>query len=111
MPFLSTRLVAPVCPEAKLRKLVKNMIYVGVVAQLLGIDMEEVEKALRKQFAKKAKAAESESGRASRPATTMPRRSLTKQDPYLHRAHGQDPGQDHHRRQLRVRRWAACSPA
>ena len=29
------KLVAPVCPEAKLRKLVKNMIYVGVVAQLL----------------------------------------------------------------------------
>ena len=29
------KLVAPVCPEAKLRKLVKNMIYVGVVAKLL----------------------------------------------------------------------------
>ncbi len=34
------KLVAPVCPEAKLRKLVKNMIYVGVVAFLLEIDME-----------------------------------------------------------------------
>src|SRR5437667_9859607 len=33
------KLVAPVCPEAKLRKLVKNMIYVGVVAKLLEIDM------------------------------------------------------------------------
>src|SRR5205085_1019214 len=31
------KLVAPVCPEAKLRKLVKNMIYVGVAAQLLGL--------------------------------------------------------------------------
>src|SRR5216684_4647395 len=51
------KLVAPVCPEAKLRKLVKNMIYVGVVAQLLEIDLAEVEKAIRKQFAKKAKAA------------------------------------------------------
>src|SRR5215510_7684946 len=51
------KLVATVCPEAKLRKLVKNMIYVGVVAKLLDIDMAEVEKALRKQFAKKAKAA------------------------------------------------------
>jgi 2-oxoglutarate/2-oxoacid ferredoxin oxidoreductase subunit alpha len=51
------KLVAAVCPEAKLRKLVKNMIYVGVVAQLLEIDMAEVEKAIRKQFAKKAKAA------------------------------------------------------
>ena len=51
------KLVAAVCPEAKLRKLVKNMIYVGVVAQLLDIDMGEVEKAIRKQFAKKVKAA------------------------------------------------------
>src|SRR5207253_1867790 len=31
------KLVAAVCPEAKLRKLVKNMVYVGVVAQLLEI--------------------------------------------------------------------------
>ena len=51
------KLVAAVCPEAKLRKLVKNMIYVGVVARLLDLDMAEVEKALRKQFAKKLKAA------------------------------------------------------
>src|ERR1700726_3736414 len=55
VPF--DKLVAPVCPEAKLRKLVKNMIYVGVVAKLLEIDMAEVEKAIRKQFAKKVKAA------------------------------------------------------
>jgi 2-oxoglutarate ferredoxin oxidoreductase subunit alpha len=55
VPF--DKLVAPVCPEAKLRKLVKNMIYVGVVAKLLDLDMTEVDKALRKQFAKKVKAA------------------------------------------------------
>src|ERR1700676_4627468 len=29
------KLVAAVCPEAKLRKLIKNMIYVGVAAHLL----------------------------------------------------------------------------
>src|SRR5216684_2605156 len=51
------KLVATVCPEAKLRKLVKNMVYVGVVAQLLEIEMGEVEKAIRKQFATKVKAA------------------------------------------------------
>src|SRR5204863_2679897 len=50
------KLVAPVCPEAKLRKLVRNMIYVGVAAKLLGIEMGEVEKAIRKQFSKKVKA-------------------------------------------------------
>ncbi len=36
------KIVATVCPEAKLRKLVKNMIYVGVLAKLLEIDMGEV---------------------------------------------------------------------
>src|SRR5437773_6771326 len=57
VPF--DKLVAPVCPDAKLRKLVRNMIYDGVVAQLLSIDMQEIRKALVKQFgAKKAKAAD-----------------------------------------------------
>jgi 2-oxoglutarate ferredoxin oxidoreductase subunit alpha len=51
------KIVAAVCPEAKLRKLVKNMVYVGVVANLLTVEMTEVEKAIRKQFAKKVKAA------------------------------------------------------
>src|ERR1700751_4656381 len=51
VPF--DQIVAPVCPDAKLRKLVRNMIYVGVVARLLGVDMQEIEKALRKQFKKK----------------------------------------------------------
>src|SRR5215467_1114317 len=57
VPF--DKLVVPVCPEAKLRKLVRNMIYDGVVAQLLSIEMDEIRKALVKQFGpKKAKAAE-----------------------------------------------------
>src|SRR5919202_3872891 len=46
VPF--DKLVAPVCPDAKLRKLVRNMIYDGVVAYLIGIKMEEVHKALLK---------------------------------------------------------------
>ncbi len=57
VPF--DKLVAPVCPEARLRKLVRNMIYDGVVGHLLEIDLEEIRKALVKQFgARKAKAAE-----------------------------------------------------
>jgi 2-oxoglutarate/2-oxoacid ferredoxin oxidoreductase subunit alpha len=56
VPF--DRLVAPVCPDAKLRRLVKNMVYDGVLAQLLGIEMAEVERALRKQFKRKPKAAD-----------------------------------------------------
>jgi 2-oxoglutarate/2-oxoacid ferredoxin oxidoreductase subunit alpha len=51
------KLAATVGAEAKLRKLIKNMIYVAVAAHLLEIDFAEVEKAIRKQFATKAKAA------------------------------------------------------
>src|SRR5215469_12709432 len=53
VPF--DKITASVCPEAKLRKLVKNMVYVGVAAQLLNIDLTVVEKAVKKQFAKKQK--------------------------------------------------------
>jgi 2-oxoglutarate ferredoxin oxidoreductase subunit alpha len=56
VPF--DKIVAAVCPSAKLRRLVKNMIYDGVLARLLDIDMAEMEKALFKQLGKKVKAAE-----------------------------------------------------
>jgi len=75
------KLVAPVCPEAKLRKLVKNMIYVGVVAQLLEIDMAELEKAIRKQFAKKVKAANLNLS-AVQAGFDYAAASLPKRDPY-----------------------------
>ena len=81
-PVPYDKLVAPVCPEAKLRKLVKNMIYVGVAAQLLGVDMAEVEKALRKQFAKKVKAANLNLA-AVRAGFDYAAANLTKQDPYF----------------------------
>ena len=54
VPF--DKLVAPVCPDAKLRRLVRNMIYDGVLARLLGIEMAEMERALNKQLGKKVKA-------------------------------------------------------
>jgi len=75
------KLVATVCPEAKLRKLVKNMIYVGVVAQLLDLDMAEVEKAIRKQFAKKLKAANLNMA-AAQAGYDYAKANLTKQDPF-----------------------------
>src|SRR5579863_1321244 len=53
VPF--DKITASVCPEAKLRKLVRNMVYVGAVAQILNIDIAVVESGLRKQFAKKQK--------------------------------------------------------
>jgi 2-oxoglutarate ferredoxin oxidoreductase subunit alpha len=75
------KLVAPVCPEAKLRKLVKNMIYVGVVAQLLEIEFSEVEKAIRKQFATKAKAANLNLA-AAKAGFDYAAANLTKRDPF-----------------------------
>ena len=75
------KIVATVCPEAKLRKLVRNMIYVGVMAQLLNLDMTEVEKALRKQFAKKVKAADM-NWNAAKAGYDYAVASLTKSDPF-----------------------------
>jgi len=80
VPF--DKLVATVCPEAKLRKLVKNMVYVGVVAQLLEIEMAEVEIAIRKQFATKVKAANLNFA-AAKAGFDYAAASLTKQDPYF----------------------------
>lgn len=80
VPF--DKLVGPVCPEAKLRKLVKNMIYDGVVAFLLGIEMEEIRKALFKQFGpKKIKAAELNWG-AAQAGFDWAAKNLTKTDPF-----------------------------
>ena len=100
VPF--DKLVATVCPDAKLRKLVKNMIYVGVLAQLLGIDMAEVEKALRKQFASKAKAADLNWG-AAKAGFDYAAATLTKKDPCRVERMDKTARQDHHRRQRRRR--------
>jgi 2-oxoglutarate ferredoxin oxidoreductase subunit alpha len=54
VPF--DKLIAPVTHDAKLRRLVRNMIYDGVLSRLLSIDMAQMEKALRKQLGKKQKA-------------------------------------------------------
>ena len=56
VPF--DKIVAEVCKDAKLRRLVKNMIYDGVLSKLLNIEMAQMEHALRKQLGKKTKAIE-----------------------------------------------------
>ena len=80
VPF--DQLAASTGADAKIRKLVKNMVYVGVAAQLLSIDMDWVEKTVRKQFAKKAKAAELNLN-AVRAGFDYAASSLTKQDPFV----------------------------
>ena len=58
VPVPFQKLVTASCPEPKLHKLVKNMIYVGVAARLLSVDMAEVKNAIAKQLKGKAKAIE-----------------------------------------------------
>jgi 2-oxoglutarate/2-oxoacid ferredoxin oxidoreductase subunit alpha len=85
------KLMEPITNDVKLRRLVVNMIYVGVVGQLTGIDPLEVEKALEAQLGRKPKAmalnlaavrAGYEYAAANAPAAPVPfrveRRDLTK---------------------------------
>src|SRR5215469_3476102 len=80
VPF--DKITASICPEAKLRKLVKNMVYVGVVAQLLCIDLDVVEKGVKKQFAKKQKVFDLNFG-AVKAGHDYAEQKLVKQDPYF----------------------------
>src|SRR5882724_11536723 len=80
VPF--DKLVAPVCPDAKLRRLVRNMIYDGILAKLLGIDLALMEKALTKQLGKKAKAVTLNSG-ALKAGWDYADANFTKQDPFV----------------------------
>lgn len=56
VPF--SKLVVPICPDGRLRRLVINMMYVGTVAWLLHMDIEEVKRAIQKQFGSKPAALE-----------------------------------------------------
>ena len=80
VPF--DKITAAVCPEAKLRKLVKNMVFVGVLAQLLSIDLAVVEASLKKQFAKKQKVFDLNFG-AVKAGFEYAQEKLPKQDPYF----------------------------
>src|SRR5829696_2803171 len=79
VPF--DKIVAEVCKDAKLRRLVKNMIYDGVLSKLLDIDLAEMEHALRRQMGKKPKAVELNLG-ALKAGFDFAEQHLTKQDPY-----------------------------
>jgi 2-oxoglutarate ferredoxin oxidoreductase subunit alpha len=54
VPF--AKLATDLSDDSKLRKLLTNMIYVGIVAELLGLDRSEILSALNKQFKGKKKA-------------------------------------------------------
>src|SRR3954464_1787668 len=79
VPF--DKLVTPVCPDAKLRRLVRNMIYDGILARLLGLDMSLMEKALQKQLGRKAKAVTLNAG-ALKAGFDYAAANSPKQDPF-----------------------------
>ncbi len=54
VPF--AKLAGELTTDSRLRKLLTNMIYVGIVAQLIGIDRQEIVAAVNKQFKGKKKA-------------------------------------------------------
>ncbi len=85
VPF--DRIVAQVCPDAKLRRLVRNMIYDGVLSTLLSIELPEMEKALNKQLGRKPKAMVLNMG-ALEAGAKFAAEHLEKRDPYrLSRMH------------------------
>jgi 2-oxoglutarate ferredoxin oxidoreductase subunit alpha len=79
VPF--SKLVLELVHDGKLRRLVVNMIYVGVVAWLLNVDMEEVQKAVVKQFKSKEKAVEI-NWNAIRGGFEWASKNLRKADPF-----------------------------
>jgi 2-oxoglutarate ferredoxin oxidoreductase subunit alpha len=79
VPF--DKIVAEVCTDAKLRRLVKNMIYDGILAELLAIDLGEMEKALTRQMGRKPKALQLNMA-ALEAGQNYAREHLEKRDPY-----------------------------
>jgi 2-oxoglutarate/2-oxoacid ferredoxin oxidoreductase subunit alpha len=74
-------LIEPVTTDVKLRKLVVNMIYVGVLSELLGIAEDEIERALDAQLGHKPKAL-ALNHQAVRAGWEWARANLVKRDPF-----------------------------
>ena len=79
VPF--QQLVNEACEIASLRKLVINMVYVGVVAELLGIDSQKLRVAMEKQFGKKPKVIDL-NWKAIESGAQYVKKNLKKIDPY-----------------------------
>lgn len=75
------KLMEPITTDVKLRRLVVNMVYVGVLAELLGIAEEEIEKALDAQLGRKPRALQL-NHQAVRAGWEYAKSNLTKRDPF-----------------------------
>lgn len=80
-PIPFSKLAAEVVQDTRMRKLIANMIYVGSVAELLSIEMPEVEIAIGKWFKSKKKAIDW-NVQAARLGAQYVRENLTKRDSY-----------------------------
>src|SRR5215510_9008469 len=80
VPF--DKLMQPITHDAKLRRLVRNMVYDGALSKLLSIDMGQMEKALRKQLGKKQKAIDLNMS-ALKAGYDYAEANLPKQDPFV----------------------------
>ena len=80
VPF--DKIITTITTDAKLRRLVRNMIYDGVLSRLLSVDMGQMEKALRKQLGKKEKAIQLNMS-ALKAGYDFAEANLTKQDPFV----------------------------
>jgi 2-oxoglutarate ferredoxin oxidoreductase subunit alpha len=75
------KLMESITTDVKLRRLVVNMLYVGVLAELLGIAEEEIERALDAQLGRKPKAL-ALNHQAVRAGWEYAREHLPKRDPF-----------------------------
>jgi 2-oxoglutarate ferredoxin oxidoreductase subunit alpha len=80
VPF--DQLIKPITSDAKLRRLVRNMIYDGILSRLLSVDMAQMEKALHKQLGKKIKAIELNM-QALKAGYDYAEEHLVKRDPFV----------------------------
>ena len=75
----------------KLARMIANVVYVGVLAELLGMDQDVLEAAIAKQFGGKEKAIELNS-EAARLGRAYCAEELTKSDPYAVEARDVEEG-------------------
>ncbi len=80
VPF--TELAAKTTENIKLRKLLTNMLYVGILAELLEISEKEIERSIHKQFEGKTKAIDLNQN-AVRLARAWTKENVKKQDPFF----------------------------
>lgn len=90
-PMPVRELLNTIKPPRDLRDYVANMVYVGVVAHMMGIEVEEIRGALDTHFKGKEKPVEMNMEMVNA-AVEWAQENLTKQDPYLLQRDNQNEG-------------------